>query len=353
MALTTIPGGLITFPGYALINFATSPVTLNTLTATGYQAAGIFRIPPAMSGLTITAVGFLTGTVSGTSPTVTVSLQTLSSGNPSGTNYGGSAASSNITVASNTFYEGTLGTAATVAVGDVISAVVKLTGGTTPSVIITAENVIQPGAYPYTDAYTTSWTTKNYTPLMWVKTSDGNYWATGMWPANTSSIAYKNTSSPNKYALKFQIPVPCRAYGFYIVGTFVGTSNFTVKLYASDGSTVLSTYTPPTTITANTVYVDGFSSTVNLSANTTYYLSLEATSSSTNTTLNYLFCYSTAILNMLSGGAYAYQSSATTPPTWTDDTTKRPCMGVLIDQFDNGAGGSSSGISLGRVLGGM
>lgn len=352
MALVTIP--TLIFPTYT-VGPDRSGSSFATLTATGYKAAAIFMVPPAMSGLTITAVGFRTGTVSGTSPTVTVDIETVSSGNPTGTLYGGSAASGNISVASSTFYEGTLGTAATVAVGDTVAAVVTLSGGTSPSVPIVGMPVQDQGTnvatgFPFATAYTTSWAHNNtYIPVMWFKTSDGNYYFTGLFPAWTSSIAYKSNSATNKYALYFSLPGPVRIFGFW--GSIAPSANFNVVLYDSDGVTVKLT---KSVVAANMQSSSNgkifmpFSGTTILNANTFYRLSVEPTTTS-NITLSELTTYNAGTMGALGGGTNAYLSSYS--GSWSQTTTTRPILGLLIDQIDNGAGGS--GISRTRVQGGM
>jgi hypothetical protein len=50
---------------------------------------------------------------------------------------------------------------------------------------------------------------------------------------------------------------------------------------------------------------------------------------------------SDAIMNALPGGQDLYWGERTDGGSWTTTTTKRPNMGLWLDQFDDGVGGAS------------
>jgi hypothetical protein len=95
----------------------------HTIDAAGERVA--FRMIIGRSG-TITKIGFRTGAVT-TAQTLKVELQTISltTGEPTGTLYGGSAKGTQAAPAANTYYEVTLGTSATAVAGDYVAIVIE------------------------------------------------------------------------------------------------------------------------------------------------------------------------------------------------------------------------------------
>ena len=98
----------------------------------------------------------------------------------------------------------------------------------------------------------------------------------------------------------------------------------------------------------------GFFPDVNiLTANTYYRLVVKPTTANNITVVDYTFA-SVALMDAISGGQYCHKTERTDAGAWTDTTTRRPWMGFLIDQLDDGVGGSGGGMPIlrGSVVGG-
>ena len=329
MALQTIPGGGIFIPDYAgwrgLPGFNSQLID-----ASGERAAAIFKVPK--SG-TISKVGFRTGTVT-TPQTLRVRLETVTSGDPSGTLYGSSTAGTQAAPASNTFYTVALGTGATATLGDLVAAVVDF-DSTVGNLNISALGF---GCiFPYTDLFTAAWVRSNWTPVISLEYDDGSYAYTGMMPVSTlTQYTYASGSTPDERALQFSLPFPCRAVGCWIN---VDSDNpLDVVLY--EGTTSLTSISLDTNtrgLNTDAPYYLPFSTAQSLTANTTYYLSIKPTSVS-NITLQYFSVSAAAVMNSFIGGTSFIEATRTDAGAWTPSTTTRPFLGVVIDQFDDGAG---------------
>lgn len=337
MALQNIGGGGLALPSYHHLRLALGTAS-NILDVIGEKLACVFKVPKTGS---IVAVGCRTGTVSGSGLSVSAGLETLSSGDPSGTAYGGSVAGS-FTPTTNAFFEITLGTAASATIGDDIAVVFNLTAGTTPSVNIPATNDASSGSttvFPYIDTYNgTVWTKSSTTILIsWIKYSDGTYEYTGMSPFIQSTSAFNNGSTPDEYALYMNLTAPCRTVGFWLYANFPAATD--IVLYDS-GSTALRTNTlNVSNLSGATGYhVYPWSGGKQTLAAGVHRLSVKPTTT-TNITIYKAQVYSAAISDAWLGGQNFKQSSRTDGGSWTEDGTLRLMGGLIIDQLDDGAGG--------------
>lgn len=330
MTLQTIPGG-VNIPDY--IGWRTVPSFASLLIdASGERAAAILKVPK--TGI-ITKVGFLTRTVT-TSQTLRVSLETVTNGDPSGTLYGGSAAGTQTAPASNTFYTVTLGTAATATKGDLIAVVIDF-DSTVGSVNIGAIGL---GCiFPYCDLFTTSWTRSNLSPVISLEYNDGSYEYMGTMPMSALNLTWLDSgSTPDEWALQFSLPFPTRAIGCWI--HVDGDNPFDVVLY--EGTTELTSVSLDANIrglNADAVYIFiPFATAQSLSANTTYYLAIKPTTTSTVRIASFDVAAS-AVMGCFLGGTNFVLATRADSGAWSTTDTSRPFMGIVVDQFDDGAGG--------------
>lgn len=316
--------------------------------ASGEKAASVFQVPKTGN---ITHVGFKTGTVT-TPQTLRVELQTVdtTTGDPTGSAYGGMVKGTQASPASNTFYEVALGTQASATIGDIISAVVEF-DGTVGNLNISyiASQIAR--SFPYTDLYTGSWA-KSATsiPILTLKYDDGNYYDCQCVPyaSVAASSAYNSGSTPDERALKFQVPFSCRAKGmwFYMIPAGA-TSDLDLVLYDSDGTTALKTVSFDAnffqTSASSRILTVLFTSSQILLKDTFYRISAKPTTAN-NITVYETTVNSAGMWDSMSGGQNCYRSTRTDAGAWTDTTTARPWAGIIIDQLDDGVSSGAENI---------
>lgn len=348
MALTTILGGL-QIPSYHNLRLALGTASSN-LTAVGMKITTIIKVPKTG---TIIALGFRTASISGTGLSISAGMETVSSGDPTGTAYGGSAVGS-ATPTSNAFFEVTLATAATATIDNLAALVYTLTAGTTPNVGIQTLTDGSSGnttVFPYLDTYNgTAWTKSASTLLVsWIKYGDGSYEYMGNPPFLGENYTYNSGSTPDERSLYFKLP-PFRSKGFWLYAA-LGSAATDIILYDTDGTTALRTSTIDTTaLSGYTGYiVMPWSSPVTGINNGTYRLSVKPTSTTNITVYGMLTPYAAAF-DAWMGGQNFILSTRTDAGTWTQDATKRLNGGLIIDQMDDGIGGGAGGVSRGRLL---
>lgn len=352
--LVTIPAPLI-YPG--IVGAVTGTVALatnTTLTATGHYASVVFV---ARENMVISHVGFRTGTVSGTTPQITASIETIdgTTGIPSGSNAGGSTPSAGTTVSSNTYTLLALGGSATLAKGAMFAVKTALTSGTTPSVVIQGVSQLtlpSQTSLPY-NVNNTGTPTKSIINGMSLfalgSSATTFYQMPGALPFNAvGTNAFNNTNSA-KRGLKFSLPFNCRIIGIRFVNGQTG--DFNAGIYDASGAGVGSTVTAydgdNQASSASTTSLVYFSTALSYTAGTTYYAAIEPTSA-TNSNVSTFTLPSTDYLSATPAGNNGIYSVFATS-AWTDDNTKIPLLDILIDQIDNGAGSGGAG---GRIIGG-
>lgn len=351
--------GTVAIPQPRLGNFES---VLNNATvaldATTDRAALIFKVP---NTTTISTVGFNIAAVAGPSGSMDmdVRLETVdaTTGDPSGTLW---ATDTNAAVTinfndDNKYIEVTLTASASVTQGQDIAIVLNPLSFTT----VTSVQIIQCGvgdlreASTYTDLNNGgAGYVKNSSNIMSAAIGDGTtyYPIVGTLPWNSvTTTTFNSGSTITRRALKFQIPFKVRCIGAYIEMDFDGDTN--VNLYDSDGSTVLASTSLDSSIDAITgfgVYYIRFDASVTLSINTNYYLSIEPSTVTSMSVYqwNVASPATNTLLDASPGGKNFILS--TYDGTWTDTNTSQPFMGILVDQFDDGAGvGTNTKITIG------
>ena len=310
-----------------------------TLDAAGEKAAFITQIPKTG---TISKVGFRTGVVT-TAQTLKVSLQGVnSSGDPDGTILGsGNAYGTQASPASNTFYTVTLTAGLSVTRGAAVAVVIEF-DSTSGSLIIVAAaktNSAADNYQLYSDLYTTAWAKASNWPTVSFEYSDGSYSGGTTIPVSAFAAATFNSgSTPDEFGIYFQCPFPCSVSGVWILADL--DADATIKLYGSDGSTVLASSALPSAQrpgVALAIIHRLFSSSVSLSKDTWYRLTISPDSVS-NIVINRWAVPSAAAMDSLPLGQKCYETSRTDAGAWAETTTNRPLMGLLMDGFDDGVG---------------
>ena len=175
---------------------------------------------------------------------------------------------------------------------------------------------------------------------MGVRYNDGSYaWTPWLFPASTfGNTAFNSASTPDERGLYFSSPVPVRASGIWVYVD--ADADFDLKLYDSDGSTVLKTIAVDTdlrALVAARIQYHYFPASQELLANTNYRLTALPGASSIG--LAEFTVNAAAIMDAFSGGQACHLTTRADAGAWTQTTTQRPIMGLIIDGLSDGAGG--------------
>lgn len=337
-------------------------------TASVFGLAGVVMM---RAGDTITHAGFAVTARTGTPPTYRISLQAVSTtdGTPSGTVLGGgSPASATFTPPADASWTDTyqwiaLANSYTAVRGEILAVVVEYSSGTINasncSSFARNLNGVDHGTqgFPYNmvaaAAGPSSWATALGRCVFAVKSSTAIY---GFPCCLVTTTNFSSDSTPDEYALAFTIPalwfssfsvlgvravLQTPAAGkTVLVSLYAGTTSLQSVTWDSDqeisngaGGRVVELYFSDTTLatlTPGTVYRVGFAP------------------QQTATNLNIPSLGSTAAGDLAGWpfGTTCYLSTRTNGGAWTDDTTKRPYLEVILDTVTGGTvGGPSAEVS--------
>jgi len=163
--------------------------------------------------------------------------------------------------------------------------------------------------------------------------------------SNITTATYNSGSSPNKRGMKFRLPYPSKISGFYINLTGTTNGTFVVKLYDSDGSTVLQTSATFDHDQVRTTSAGGFSgyfpTDQQLSANTYYYVMIEP-QLAINVALNLLTVNAASNFDQMEGGQdFHFVDNSGASGAFVATTTQRPQIALLFSAFSDGLGSST------------
>jgi hypothetical protein len=347
MAFQTIPGGVF-IPDRFPAGFAGFDTMV--LDAASEKAAFVFPAPKTGN---VRKIAFATRTVTN-GATVDVRLETVSAadGHPTGTLFGANTNAS--LVIANGDDNAWLTTAAltadaAVTRGDMLAAVIVNPAVSPGNMqIAMGGTTFSDQGMPYCDLFTASYAKQQRPPVVALEYDDGSYAPVGgVFPLKAVNInQFGQSSTPDEYALKFKLTVPVRVCGFWWFGR-PNDSTLDATLYDSDGTTALLTKDNDKDIdfgsAANRIRYGLFSSSAELLANTFYRLGFAADAAAgTGADLFEFEVGSAAVMDAMPGGQNFHQSTRVNAGAWTDVTTKRPCAGVIVDGFSDGAGGGGS-----------
>lgn len=310
--------------------------------AAGEKVAFVFRIPK--SG-TISEVGFRTGTVSN-AKTVRVSLETVSltTGAPTGTNYGGSTPGT-ITPVTVAYHYVDLGTPALAVQGDYVAVVFQF-DSTAGSVYIAASSyrfTAPMDQFGYALQFITSWTKlASKRPIIHFKYDDNSIepilGASNLLTASTTS-SFNLNSAPDEYGTLFQLPFPARLCGVYAF--LVLSANIKVILYDSNDNILSQTLLDKDVMGETAVWprfhMIQLQDSILLDKNSWYRITFQA-QEATNVGISIFQTYSASLMDVYPLGQKAILTQRTNVGAWTDTDTKRIDMHLIFDGFDDGVG---------------
>lgn len=338
MALTDLKGYMIWPQSYPLGNNQPTLVSHINNMPSGDKDATVFRIPKSGSVASVTtSLRFTSST-----PSLTATLETVdaSTGLPTGTliHADATATLSNLT-STGTRITFTFSSAVAVTRGQEVAVV--FTSNNTPSGQFALFACSRPSwDYPYGAASVSSVWTKYTSPLAFgVVYDDGTYGVIpDVWPGvSQSGSTFNSASSPNERGVKFQLPFGARCIGV-VVGDATAADE-TVSFYASDGTTVLASYTFDKDVRSASAATRHLTwpSPITLSANTYYRFARTPTTATSISDLSMSFGSVEAMDAMPLGRNWSY-TTRTGSGAWTDDQTKRFFWGLILDQIDVGGG---------------
>lgn len=276
--------------------------------------------------------------------TLRYSVQGLGTdGNPDGT-----IAASGTGTAANGWFGIQLSADYAVTRGNNVAVVCDFSAYTSGGVGVTTANV-QDYLFPYVTHFTASWAKQNRSPVVAIEYDDGTFsCAPGVYPLAINDQTYNTGSTPDEVGLIFSLPYPCKIMGMAAtVRQITGLPDFI--LYDSDGTTVLASrsvtdadFTNGTTGT----YQAMFSTSPTLNANTNYRAVFKPTTAS-DVRLVYGDAPSAAALDSMPGGQSFHWTQRTNAGSWTETTTRRPLISLLVDAADDGLGGGVASMNLG------
>jgi hypothetical protein len=308
--------------------------------------------------------------------TLRVSFQDLDgSGNPDGTQdqYRDIPAVDQV---SNTWYapglmtsDGSdIGTKRTVSQGDIFAVVLSIEDGTgelygSEFVVSGADGEVS-GFYAnrrMVATVTPTWSTMSAgaassgAPFA-LKYDDGSYAPfLNLWSplASRATNTFNSASSPDERALYFSLDAPMRVTGAWL--SLDLDANADLVLYDTDGTTVL---TSASLLAANRgstgemLAWTSFDDAVDLPVGTGYRLSLKPTS--TSDVSGYTVTVATnAHFGAMGGGTGMYLSTREDAGSWTETTTSRPLMGLVLTGAEVGGGGGGAGATSFPFVGGL
>ncbi len=345
MVLVSI-GGNVSIPQVSRVPFTNR----ETLNAADEYIAFIMAVPKTG---TLKKVCILTGTVT-TADTINVSIETVdpATGYPSGTLYATGATGSQESPTSSTFYWIAINSTSGISVtaGDLIAIKVSLDyvdGDMTIQYNNWIHNPTNSEIFPYVERYVDSTHTKGVSEPCVALEYDGEIINSGSVCCKSSSVNYNNSSSGDYKALKITMPFGARIVGAWAYADIDNPAQ--LILYSSDGYTSLGTISFDPDIRVSTsagIFISFFSSPITLIKNSSYRLALIATTSS-NITFHYMTFGDDDTLkgiDQMPFGQNACYSYCTDAPDslddWSDISTYRPMMGLIIDKIDIGSSGS-------------
>ena len=353
MALQTIPGGLWIPRLSQASNNQPAYSNNRVIDASAEKFAFVFRVPKTG---TLDKFEFKLGAVTFNAASVLrCSFQdvSLTDGNPDGTQDQFRDMTSLSANAWNvpgliTSDGSDTGTKRSVTAGDLLSVVFEFqTFTAADSVVIQTINVsgiTSPSGQSYSDLFTASWAkTDANGPVFALKYNDGSYeFIANVIPCSTlNNVTFNNASTPDEQGLIFSLPFPVTVTGVWL--RVNASADFDIVLYDSDGSTALATVSVDSDVWAVAASTNAFLrfSPQDLTKDTNYRVVVKPGAS--NVVVHNFEVASAAIMDAVEGGQNWHYTQRTDAGAWTETTTKRPWMGLLVSAFDDGVSVGGAG----------
>lgn len=337
MAIVTCPE--IQWPGFIPVSNSRNPSFAGlTLDAATEKAATILQAPKAG---TILKVGWRSATFT-SSGNADVRLETrdAATGDPSGTLLATNTNATQAVAAANTWMTTTLTAGATVTKGQIFAVVIAYSSGNWQ--VALADSVILSANYPYGDHFTGAWAKQGTTMAMALEYSDGSYaFIPGVLPTTTYGATRIDTgTTPDEIGCLFTATHALRVTGW---GGYLDLDNDAdIVLYDTDGTTPLLTHSidkDDRQANSGGTFHGWFSSTVNLVAGSQYRLVMKPTTGATGPIIYEWNVASAAVMGALPGGSDWVRTERTNAGAWTQTTTARPQLWLVVNGIDSGDGG--------------
>lgn len=271
------------------------------------------------------------------SQSLTGSVQSLdASGLPDGTPI---QSGTHAVPASNTWATFDFGTDYAATKGQFKAFVIAWTG-TAGNLNIAADNATLTlrAANNYPLLFTASWAKQARTPIVILEYDDGSFaHLPGAVPGVTTNVDYNTGSTPDEAALRFSLPIPMTVSGIM----YAGRMNGDVDLVLYSGTTALATCSIDKDFNVGTgdgVFMGLFETPQALTASTVYRAAVKP-STATSVRLFYFDASSNNWLDQYDGGKECYWSQRTDAGAWSDTTTRRPQIGLIVSGLADDAGG--------------
>lgn len=320
----------------AQFSVATAPLTID---ASGERVA--YRMLIGRSG-TITKIGFYVGTVT-TPQVLKVELQTVSltTGEPTDTLYGGSAKGTIASPVLNTYYEVTLGTAATAVAGNYVAVVIEFdsTIGNLQTRHVITGAVVDNTGHPNVMFRTGgAWAieTESWPICRFVYSGSPDIYDSNMCFPINECFEHSPGGGTAQMGLKFTMPFTARLAGVYLSYRPRG-DNLMKLLDSANGlidSVSLDENVWGSTTSMRWTFIP-LSAPRILTKGATYRYITQATGATAQ------FLYGLRFLNNNILGAWTakdaiYSHRVDTSSAWTDETTYAPFLQLMFDQIDSG-----------------
>jgi hypothetical protein len=324
----------------ALQNFAFGewPVSMDAravslvIDASGEKVAFIFPVPKSGD---IRKVSFRLGLVT-TGQTLKASLQDvdLTTGDPDGSiDQSGTVAVANND--DNTWKTVTFGADRTVTRGDLLACVLEF--DSTVGNLAIEVNSLNPYANVYVDHFTAAWVKQARGPQLVIEYSDGSFAPIlGASAGTQTSRDYNNGSTPDEIALRFSFPFPVRVMGAGFYGRLSGDCDLVLydQTTALDSVSLDSNVNQPA---SDGKFVGVFATSFDAAAATAYRLAVKPTSG-TNVRLHTMDFSAAGHQDQMPGGDDCFWSERTDAGAWSDTTTRRPMIFLVVEAADDAAG---------------
>jgi hypothetical protein len=335
--------GPLHYPGMSNALVSGTPFLSTVLDANGEKLAAIIKAPKTGD---IDRVCFRLGTVT-TGDTLDVRIETVDgSGLPTGTLW---ATNTNVSVVVASSDDGVtkevdLTAVASMTAGDVFALVIV--NGSAGNMEVNNQvygfSSETGRVFPYTAAFLGGAWAKEAIfgrPLCGVRYAGVGYVWAGTWPISGHEFTgFNSGSTPDERGAYFSIPFRCEVSGALVTSDAGGAA--VVRLYDSDGTTVLRTGAAhdPDHIGGSTTATPFpyWWAPVVLEPNTFYRITILPSGS--NTTYYDFTVASSAILDAFPGGQNFHHTSRSDGGSWTETSTRRTSIELLITALDDGAG---------------
>lgn len=348
MAVTALEP--IQYPSFGVpfSNNRTITITSTSLTSAGHGFGAVFQAPKTGN---IAALHFRSATVS-VAGDADVRLETVdaTTGVGSGTL---AAANANVTrnvAANNTWYRNVLTAACPVTLGQRLCAVLmRTTGSYGISSYDTASTV---ASFPYGVINTGSWSKSGAAPLVLVEYDDGTFpHVNNLFPVSAGSGFNLSTAGVDQAGILFTAPVAFRTHGCVFHADFDGVA----ELYLLDTSNTViaqATWIDPDIRSASGAgrFEALWDSPATLTAGQQYRLIVKATSATT-VILSYWDVNTASYMAALPGGTDGRWTQRTGAGAWSQTTTRKAAVALMVNGVDIPAGGGLVGS--GNVRGGF